>query len=330
MDNSIKKIMLSDISKENINIDLFVCFSSFEERCLSISKYINRERIKESIIFYNEDNIDYVGNNLKRLESFYGEKARRVPVMHCNPLRTADMMINTFKKKSISDSVGCVFLDTTSFTHEALLIVLKIIPLFFPKATLICGYANADDYDSNNTSNEKWLSKGISEIRSVLGYPGDFLPAQKTHLILIAGYEYERAYSIINCVEPSSISLGFGQSNNATAQKNMDANEHYAHLVEQMATNYCMNKIEKFEVKCNDPFVTCEKVTEQILKYKDKNIMIVPLNNKISTIGVALATSKYDGVQLCYAPALAYNYEHYSLPGNHCYLFKIPNNVEEN
>lgn len=91
-------------------------------------------------------------------------------------------------------------------------------------------------------------------------------------------------------VTTSSLSLGFGHSDNATTDKDKDANEHYLQLVEQMAASYA--DIIRFEIKCDDPFATSEEISKQIECVEDKNILIVPLNNKLSTLGVAFAAMK--------------------------------------
>ena len=66
---------------------------------------------------------------------------------------------------------------------------------------------------------EKWLSKGVKEIRSVLGFPGEILPSRKNHLIVLTGYEYERAKTIIDILQPYSLALGFGEASNVNADK---------------------------------------------------------------------------------------------------------------
>jgi hypothetical protein len=214
-----------------------------------------------------------------------------------------------------------ILLDITTFTHEMLLIILRLLQIICSNADITYVYANATEYDSGNEKNHKWLSKGIKEIRSVLGYPGNIIPIKKTHLIIIVGYEYERAAGIINILEPGSLELGYGQTEDATTNKDKDANEHYLQLVKKMAISF--TEIKTFNIKCNNPFDTYKKLSDRIKNIKDKNIVIVPLNNKISTVGVAITAIKNDNIQLCYAPALVYNYLNYSRPGEYYYVFKI-------
>lgn len=302
--------------------DLFIGCSSFEMRCLSFIQNFDINKFTSALVFYNKDCLEHIKTNKESMRSILGEKGSFVDLLHSNPIYTADQIKNSLVDISKKQKVASILLDITTFTHESLLIVVRLLRLIFPNALVQCIYINAKEYSSNDEMKNKWLSKGIVEIRSVLGYAGDILPAQKTHLILIVGYEYERATGIINALEPNCISLGFGRSDNATTQKDQDANEHYAWLVEQMATNYV--DLDCFEVKCNDPFATSEAILKKLEVIKDKNVLIVPLNNKISTIGVAIASISDDNVQVCYAPALIYNYDNYSESGDTCYLFELP------
>ncbi|MFA4885516.1 MAG: hypothetical protein WC601_07060, partial [Desulfotomaculaceae bacterium] len=206
-------------------------------------------------------------------------------------------------------------------THESLLILLRLLQMRCPTAKITGAYANASEYSVGDDVKHKWLSRGIGEIRSVLGFPGNIVPSRKTHLILIVGYEYERAVGIIETIEPNSIALGYGRSGSATTEKNKEANEHYLHLVEQMATSF--SDIIRFEIPCNDPHKTRDELQTQISKVKDMNILIAPMNNKLSTIGAALAAFDNKDIQMCYAHALSYNYSSYSSPGSQCYIFDL-------
>lgn len=323
MTSVVKKYKLNDLSENTSNpIDLFICTASFESRCLSVPQNIELSKIKNAIIFYMKDSIKYINDNKTILHEHFKGISTCVELMHTDPLFTADRMQETLISCSQHGAVTSIMVDITTFTHESLLILLRLIPIVFPEATIVYAYANAQEYDSDNKKDDKWLSKGIGDIRSVLGYPGEILPARKTHLIVVVGYEFERAASIINALEPSVLTLAFGRSDNATTDKDKDANEHYLSLVEQMASSY--QEINRIEVKCDDPIETSTRIEEHIADYSNMNTVIVPLNNKISTLGVAFAAMSNPSVQLSYAPALVYNYANYSMPGDSCYIINTP------
>lgn len=311
-------------SKLEVEADLFICYASFETRCLSVASNLDIGKIRHSIIYHNEDCGIDMQKNIDELKKILGSGQTIVSLYHKDPIRTADEIKASLEKLSVGEDIKRIWLDITTFTHESLLIMLKLLKIVYPDAKIICLYANANEYDPGKPKNEKWLSRGICEIRSVLGYSGNLLPTQKLHLLIIVGYEYERALSIINALEPISVSLGFGTSENAVTEKDSDANEYYKDLVEEVAKNYA--QIDRFRLPCNDPFAACEEIVKKIDEHNGKNILIVPLNNKITTVGAAFAAAKRDDVQICYAPAALYNDKNYSMPGGKCYMFEINEN----
>ena len=82
---------------------------------------------------------------------------------------------------------------------------------------------------------------------------------------------------------------------------------------------------KEFKFSLIDPMQT----KDQILSYiesknlSDNNIVIAPMNNKISTIGAGLAAITNQNIQLAYAKASIYNTEGYSSPSDNVYFFKI-------
>lgn len=307
------------------HFDLFICFNSYESRATSIPANIDHEKFKHFIIFSNQTLREEASRNLELLKSILPqEKCVIAKLPLDNPVESADHIRCVLRGVEGFSSSSRIFIDITTFTHESLLILLAILKDYVPNATVCCGYINAREYSYDcEKQKDKWLSRGIGEIRSVLGYSGIIKPSQKTLLMVIVGYEYERAISIIDAIEPDFLSLGYGIASDSTTEKNQGANEHYAQLVKQMATYY--EDVYDFTLPCNDPFAASQAILKQIEAVgTNKNIILVPMNNKISTIGAALVCLELPHVQLCYAPALVYNYSAYSTPGEKCYLFDMP------
>lgn len=301
--------------------DLFICSSSYEERCLSIANHIGLDRIKQALILWNSDLIEYIGANKENLEQHFGEKGQGVEISISEPLTTADNLDKNLTKLLEIGPLDQILLDVTTFTHESLLILLRLLQLRCSKSQITVTYASASEYSVGDDVKHKWLSRGIGEIRSVLGYPGNIIPSRKTHLIIIVGYEHERATELIEAIEPHSIALGYGRSGTAVTNKDKDANEHYVGLVEQMAASF--TEVSTFEIPCDDPSGVCDEIACQISNAAGMNVLIAPMNNKLSTIGVAWAGFDNKDVQLCYAQALRYNYSNYSSPGDKCYVFEM-------
>jgi len=301
--------------------DLLICSSSFERRCRSIPDNLDRSAVRRALIVTNVEPKEFVKENDDYLKELFGGEGKLVEVSRTDPLRTADSFKESLHKTMQENNPKSLLIDITTFTHETLLIVLGILRADCRGKRLTVAYANAQAYDATDSVEEKWLSKGVAKVRSVLGFPGGLSPSQLNHLIVVVGYEHERAGRLIELLEPSSIALGFGRSGSATTDKNRDANEHYHRLVARMASSY--GRVISFEIPCNDPSGTCDALGKQIEDARGQNVILAPMSNKLSTVGCALAAFEHPEVQLCYAQPLSYNYANYSVPGNTCYVLDL-------
>jgi hypothetical protein len=169
---------------------------------------------------------------------------------------------------------------------------------------------------------DRWLSKGVAEVRSVLGYPGEFFPSRKTHLIVLVGFEHERASKLVEIYEPNILSLGYGKAGSETSQKHYSANRNYHKLVREAVATY--TTVREFEFSCSNPWDAKKAILAQVATTPDHNVVVAPMNTKISTVGCALAAVENQTIQLSYAKAMSYNYQQYSVGGTMCYLFEVP------
>lgn len=311
--------------------DLFICFNSFEERCTSIASHIPIDKFAAALILTNEMHLENEEENLQKLTSIFSEKGTVVHLDLSSPLDIADKIIAQLNENNLALGKKRVFVDITTFTHETLLILFAIFKEKYSEAEVICGYNNAKEYSSDKKDIEsKWLSRGIGKVRSVLGYPGNLKPSQDNLLMVIVGYEYERAARIIDAISPDYLSIGYNIENNATTEKDRDANMGYARLLKNMAAYF--EQTMDFVVPSNNPYAAFEAIRKKLDTIGNKiNITIVPMNNKLSTLGVALIGLTNPEIQICYAPALIYNTSSYSIPGDTCYLFSfdLPNRVKD-
>lgn len=304
------------------DVDLFVCCSSFEERCMSIPKHLNLQSINNTILI--EHNNPSATQNLytQELLKLFKNKTEHILIDRSNPILTADRLhsaLSSMKHKSPMT----LLVDITTFTHESLLIFIFLLRIHFKKSDKIYfGYTNAHEYSLGEPVENKWLSKGVAEVRTVLGYSGNIISSKKMHLIILVGYEHERASRLIQILEPSVISLGYGRAISSTSAKNMDANLKYHELVRIAASTY--EGVINFEFSCNDPYSTKSAIIEQANISDKYNVVVAPMNTKITTMGAALSALDMDNIQLCYAQAMNYNYNYYSSPGDKCYLFELP------
>lgn len=308
-------------------IDVFIAFCSFEKRCLSVVKNLPLENVNASVVFVNNDADAQSESlaNLKEFEKILGDKSKSVKVDLFDPIKLTDEMISVLTEINKANLSSNLLVDITSFTHEALLIFLAVIKLIFKNAEIVYIYNNAATYASESENlAERWLSRGIKCVRSVLGYAGDIKPSQDTVLIMMLGYEYERAWRVIDTVSPEELIITYNDSEGSTTQLNCDAGEKHAGLLKELAAYY--ENPKQYVVSSNNPFKTAIQLEEIVNKIDEKkNIIIVPMNNKLSTVGAAIVAFKKPEIQLCYAPAEIYNTSAYSVEGDKFYIFSFDN-----
>jgi len=304
---------------EGLRFDYFICSSSFEERCLTLASTISKELIDKVLICHFENNYEISDERLVQLKELFLEKNPKIEILKKHqPIKNFDVFykwFNSFKKKSH------IAIDITTFTRENLLMLLRIAFLKKDDFEFHLFYTPSDHYSISDSSKEIWLSKGVKEIRSVFSYPGDFSSLKKFLLIILTGFEYERAQTLIDIYEPTKLVLGKASKINSINPELARINEeNFNHL-------QIMNSAsETFEFSCISFEETIRIVKKQILKYsRDYNIVIAPMNNKLSSLAVGLVAIEDSTVQVCYASTNQYNINGYSSPSN--YIFHIDLNL---
>ena len=88
-----------------------------------------------------------------------------------------------------------------------------------------------------------------------------------------------------------------------------------------------LESIHSFNFSCTNPFELKQQLLEHIKKIDNGefNIIIAPLNNKISTVGVALAALENNNLQVCYAEAKEYNSSNYVSSSGKVSIFSMVN-----
>lgn len=319
-----RKIMMKKARLHNLNSNVtekykvFICSASFESRCLAIPQKLKKQKFEKVIILENSEGSDTIKEHGNSIASTYLGVSSIIAVPFSDSLAVADRLAKELKSIKNRDAV---LIDITTFTHENLLIFLKVLQNDKKVKRIQCAYLNASEYCPDSAIEKKWLSRGCGDIHSVLGFSGMILPSRKLHLIVIVGYEYDRAFEMISAIEPNSMTLIYGESNSALTDKDKEANQIFNSLVQQMTFEF--SNVESIQVPCNDPQAVADALQKLYLEHSDDNVMVVPMNSKVSTVGVYLSMRDNDDVQICYAPAVVYNESNYSIPGKDCYLFDI-------
>ncbi len=230
----------------------------------------------------------------------------------CNSiLELADLISMTIK--SFDQGIKTI-IDITSMSHELLSILIAILHSERKmKNTVLC-YTGAERYSFNTTKNEMWLSRGVSSIRSILGFGGEQLPSKKLHLVIAVGFEIERALEVIATYEPAVLSLGVGRREDSVSDIHHNDNLNFFQRLDTFVHDQenIYERVSQFEFSCIDPFVAKKDLSAHLEKFQDFNTVICPLNTKISTVGIALLCLEQTALQLCYAQPMEYNIDGYA------------------
>ncbi len=304
--DSITEFQISEINKYIEPESAFICFASFEKRCLTVAQSIDPSRIRESYVIrnvdspmdrYNKDNLCIIREILEKI------KVKEISLnLPANMAETIISIIRDIQVKSIEN----VYVDITTFTHEALLVLIYALYndySIFKKIILF--YNGAAEYSP-------WLSKGCKEIRNVIGYPGMFNPSYKNHMVILTGFEQERATKLVELFEPEVLSVGNGYD--PTDENHMDTMQDMKDKFNAWLEDLGRIKKNTFEFSCKNIEETVDDLKNILEQEEKQNYVLVPLNTKLSTISVALVALQKKRIQVVYPVPEVYNLE-YSKPG---------------
>lgn len=296
--------------------DMLICSASFEERCLAVASSINKDAIDVAIVCRYDGYAQLSENNNNKLLDTFGDKSMAVSLDKDQPLSIYD----TLHDLVIEKHPRSVLLDISTFTRETILIVLMLFKqdAFKDIEVTLC-YVPADRYSASESDNvnDIWLSKGVNDIRTILGYAGTFTSLKKTLLIVLVGFEKERAEILINGFEADKLYLGYvppqESHNEALSEINIANFNRLVSIVGDCNT---------FEFSCRYLDRTYDALKSIVESNKEEyNIIISPMNNKLSTLAVANVAFEYPEVQVCYASTNQYNTEAYSSTADKVILF---------
>ena len=300
---------------------LLLCSSSFEKRCLSIPRIaFESQKCLRSFVCVNEENLAHVGPFAESIRGLFGDSTERVKIWGSDPVRTADSIFASVRQL-LSMQTSRIVVDISAMMRETLLILLASLKCAKSTGKRIqFAYVPAEYNPSRKKEDRPILSFGAIEVRSVLGYPGDYVPTLPRHLILLTGFEEERARAVINATEPSIISLGRGERNHSTSEVNAALDHTFTGgLLKDFAA-----RAQRFEIYPDSAHDTASAIIKQIESFPGYKPLICAMNTKVSTCGAAVAAWQNHSVELLYAQPALYNYEDYAEPKEEIYLFDLP------
>jgi hypothetical protein len=296
-------------------IDLLIVSASFEMRCRSVADVLDPEKVGRTLVAQNQNHAEFHDDQANYLISRFGRRSSLMPLDTSEPLQTADNMERCINE-AMKENPRNIVVDISTFTREGFLILFRILSAVpRHKCPKYYVYARAQEYSIGSQPEDKWLSRGIASVRSVLGYPGSFEPSRRLHMIVLVGFEYDRVAELIRRCEPSEVSLGQSITSEPDSQNHLDAHRRSYDRLRSV-----FGEVHKFEFPSYDSDGARAAVLAQHRAHMGYNCMVAPMNTKVSAMGSAEAALEDQSIQVVYAQAVLYNVQSYSRPGDVCYL----------
>jgi len=289
----------------------------FEERSIATAVMAHGIAWPDVLPLASTDRSEKADRNLKTLEDtlrLRGEEFELIGELEQrDPLETQRAMSDALSIVLGKWTDGELWIDFTALRREELLILVRLLMDRCTKTELsrLSGlYVSAKKMGD-------WLSGDVVDIRSVVGYPGEISPAHPTTLIVLMGFETNRARAIIEAYEPSRVLLGMpalgGSINEHLYERNSE-------VLRRVSEDFGPLISRHFEFSANDPSKAVDELSSIIDDCGDDNIVLAPLHTKISTISAGVVAHTKKKVQICYAAVDDYNEETYSQAGTDVYL----------
>lgn len=304
------------------SVSLLICASSFEDRWYQIAKNIKSESLTEIIILQKGVKSEAWHRGIEELDKSHKEKWTTVDISSNKPAELWKIL-GTDIVSRIKEQRLLTLIDITTLTHELVAMLVSIVTSEKLLSKVVLAYSGASAYFVSNDQSDWWLSRGVKDIRSILGFPGLIRPSKKSHLIILVGFETERAKELIMQYEPRSISLGTGVEpySQEFYEKNNWYKEQLAIFINSIGGS--VKNISEFTFSCSDYNSAKNSILLEASKFSDFNITISPMNTKVSTVGAACAAIENEILKLCYVEPVEYNKSFYSSPSDTLTIIKF-------
>lgn len=287
-------------------IGLVSCIS-FEDRSLVVPEALSQSNVTRWFCIENMDietDVSAYRQRAIELAKLMGVEIEFLNASKRHPMILADTMANIGLRLAGAPDGMAWIVDVSAMTHEMVLVVVAAADELIPEWNDVEFIYNvAGQYSDDEKADQKWVSRGILEVRSVVGYPGDWAPGDPVILVALPGFDMERVRRIVEEVEPDYLLVGIAHPTNDhhlwSYEKNRKISE------DLLGTR----RGRLFEYSALDPYAVINAVLKETNEISG-NVLLAPLNSKISTVAIGALSRRMSNWQVCYAPAIIYNFRY--------------------
>lgn len=203
------------------------------------------------------------------------------------------MIIREFNEFRIEENLDFqqgkikVILDISTFNRQNLLVMLRLLRkvLNVPEIEII--YTIPEEVNPE-------ISKGAAGFSNIPFFDGRFLIEKRKLLILLIGYEVDRALLLWRELEPSRVIIAEGVE--PTAKNFYEKNKRTVEEVRKFGRS------EIIQITANDPHKAKDQLSKIFKKeLENYNIFVSPFNTKLQAVGLYLAWENNPDVQIVIA-----------------------------
>lgn len=272
--------------------DVFISLVGLEERVLGVFRTPNDLLADKYVIFINDEFSDdnrVVKHHNLILKSYL--KGKDVYTLKSSYLDGLEIVrqFNTLSNDKLGPLAGKrVLLDSSTFNRQNLLVLLRLLRKIHKVSDIDLVYTLPEKYNEN-------LSQGLSAYMNVPFFGGRQFADRKKLLILLMGYEEERALAVWEREEPNETIIIEGYK--PTLENFLKTNREKIAILQSAFGQFLSDK-----ASANDPHEAENDLIRVFRQYVDKyNIVVTPLNTKIQTIGLYLAWESYPDIRIVQA-----------------------------
>lgn len=200
-----------------------------------------------------------------------------------------------------------IILDVSTMPRHVIWSVLRFLEEAKSRE-VTCVYHQPEKYDAN------WITKNPSAPQMVYKLGGEMEINAKTSLLILAGYDEQRIYNLINWYDADEVLLGIHKNDSVFCGRAIDKDK----LAETKI------QIEQFEYDALAPDFGYKEICDRCRDFfpSERNILLASLGPKSSAIPLYQLNRNKVNSALVYVPSLNYNPD-YSKGIGQQYLYKL-------
>jgi hypothetical protein len=300
--------------------NVFITCASFEDRCLGVPRRLSEDyRFDKGFLFAYEDPNEQREQHLRMMGQILNPRGslQEIRTTENEPLPAIAELAAKLRGLRLHPNDSIITIDVTTFTKRHLLLLLKAIDDLRLWSILRIYYTEPKDYI---TDLYLPMSMGIRTISPITGFISHTSLSRPTLLVILLGYEGDRANAIYENIDPNEVFLIIPKpAYHAEWEGRTEA------MNKQLIRIIGEDRIR--HVHSQDPVLVAGKLEEILRPYSldEWRCSIAPLGTKPQALGTYLFWRRNRGkFSIIYAQPLRHNERFFSTGVGRTLLLATP------